>query len=44
MNGPDESVLAVAADLRAQFLTGVKPELLQDAPQDSKWIYAAANT
>lgn len=31
-SGLDESVLAVAADLRARFLAGVKPELLQDAP------------
>lgn len=31
-NGPDESVLAVNADLRAPFLARVKPELLQDAP------------
>lgn len=31
-SGPDESVLAVDADLRARFLARVKPELLQDAP------------
>lgn len=31
-NGPDESVLAVDADLRARFLARVNPELLQDAP------------
>lgn len=43
-NGPDESVLAVAADLRARFPAGVKPELLQDPPQDSERIYSAAST
>lgn len=42
-NRPDESVLVVAVDLRALFLAGVKPELLQGPLQYLQWIYAAAS-